>query len=144
MQPPHTYDGTDIRKRGIQIASNNITLLSVLKVNRHVNALSHTRTYIFLHAPPSSGNKFHDLLKDIIINSWCLLKPTFTMPAGGTIVSTRNTKDFDAPLLGAGRHSAWNIIQVCKPITTVVVTWVRHIPLSNGTSQFNCYISLYC
>jgi hypothetical protein len=60
------------------------------------------------------------------------------MTAGGSVVSTRNTKDhkMSSPF-GIWDRSAQHMIQVCKLYVTVVATWMRHIPLSNGISQFN-------
>jgi hypothetical protein len=67
------------------------------------------------------------------------------MTIGGSIVSTRNTTDYKlSSPFGTWDRSAKHIIQVCKLYVTVVATWIRHIPLSNGISQFNSYVSLLC
>jgi hypothetical protein len=68
------------------------------------------------------------------------------MTAGGSIVSTHNTKNHkvSSPFVGILDRSAQRIIEVCKLYTTIVGTWMTHILLSNGTSQFNPCVSLLC
>jgi hypothetical protein len=64
------------------------------------------------------------------------------MTAGGSIVSTRNTKNSESSPFETGHHSAQRIIEVCKLYTNIVGIWMTHVPLSNGTSQFISYVSL--
>jgi hypothetical protein len=65
------------------------------------------------------------------------------LTAGGSVVSTRNTKDYkSSSWLQTWQRSAQHIIQVCKLYTTIVGTSMRHTPLSNGTPQFHSYVSL--